>query len=59
MPELSPRDVIEQSFREMPGIQGRMETMNKPCPNCHVPMVIEDGLWYCDGCDAYHGDAEP
>jgi len=30
----------------------------EPCPDCGVPMCTEDGLWYCDGCDAYHGEAE-
>lgn len=31
--------------------------MNEACPVCDVPMSVEDGLWYCDGCDAYHGEA--
>ena len=30
----------------------------EPCPDCGVPMVIEDGLWYCAREDAYHGEAE-
>lgn len=29
----------------------------EPCPTCQVPMTTENGLWYCDGCDAYHGEA--
>lgn len=28
------------------------------CPDCGVPMIAEDGLWYCGGCDAYHGEAD-
>ena len=32
--------------------------MSEPCPDCGVPMVTEDGLWYCTDCDAYHGDAD-
>lgn len=31
---------------------------DKACPDCGVPMTVEDGLWYCDQCDAYHGEAD-
>jgi len=30
----------------------------EPCPDCAVPMTVESGLWYCDQCDAYHGEAD-
>ena len=33
--------------------------MREPCPTCGVPMEVEDGLWYCPDCDAYHGEAPP
>ena len=30
----------------------------EPCPACGVPMIPEDGLWYCAECDAYHGEVD-
>lgn len=42
----------EAKEREMRGELG------EPCPDCAVPMTTEDGLWYCAGCDAYHGEAD-
>lgn len=31
--------------------------MSEPCPDCGGPMTVENGLWYCPACDAYHGEA--
>jgi hypothetical protein len=35
----------------------RTAALAVPCPDCSVPMIVEDGLWYCADCDAYHGEA--
>jgi uncharacterized Zn finger protein (UPF0148 family) len=32
--------------------------MDETCPDCGEPMDVEDGLLYCPGCDAYHGEAD-
>lgn len=32
--------------------------MTEFCPDCGAALTVEAGLWYCDQCDAYHGDIE-
>lgn len=48
-------DGTDQSFERLQDA-GRRRGVTEPCPNCGVPMIIEDGLWHCEGCDAYHGE---
>lgn len=47
-----------QQFRDAHAEAKLRRAHGEPCPVCGVPMLTDDGLWYCDGCDAYHGEID-